>query len=194
MSQVNSLFHSRSTHRNVGRPIKLHCVSDIIHGNNGDQESWAIETVCRILGYAVPKSKGCQEFRELLEYVWELDNRHWKVWMSVRLFPSLSVAKGGFLSRIFFPWWLEPPRRTTNCLRTVLSYATVVPHFIGCHILHSYKHCITIFAIAGNKKQSRLFTRPIFPCVAMMEKAQFLSWDTQIANSSTGIYHRSMDK
>jgi len=27
------------------------CVSDIIHGNNGDQESWAIKAVCRKLGY-----------------------------------------------------------------------------------------------------------------------------------------------
>ena len=39
----------------------------------------------------------------------------------------------------------------TKWLRTTLSCATVVPHFIWCHMLHSYKHYITIFAIAGNK-------------------------------------------
>ena len=34
---VNSLFHSHSTCWNVGKPIRLHCISDIIRGNNGDQ-------------------------------------------------------------------------------------------------------------------------------------------------------------
>ena len=49
---MNSLFHSHSAHRNVGRPIRLRCISDIIHGNNGDQESRVIEAVYRRLGYA----------------------------------------------------------------------------------------------------------------------------------------------
>jgi len=40
----------------VGRPIMLRCTSEVIHGNNGDQESWAIEAVCRTLGYAVLKT------------------------------------------------------------------------------------------------------------------------------------------
>jgi len=34
----------------------LRCTSEVIHGNNGDQESWAIEAVCRTLGYAVLKT------------------------------------------------------------------------------------------------------------------------------------------
>jgi len=46
---VNSLFHSHSLHWNVGGPIRLLCKSDVLHGNNGDQESWAIKAVCRRL-------------------------------------------------------------------------------------------------------------------------------------------------
>ena len=49
---VNGLFRSRSLRRNVGSSIRLLCESDVIHVSNGDQESWAIETVCRRLGYA----------------------------------------------------------------------------------------------------------------------------------------------
>ena len=49
---VNGLLCSRSLRWNVGSPIRLLCESDVIHGNNGDQESWAIEAVCRSLGYA----------------------------------------------------------------------------------------------------------------------------------------------
>ena len=52
IGRVNSLFRSRSLRQNVGGPIRLLCKSDVIHGNNGDQESWAIEAVCRRLGYA----------------------------------------------------------------------------------------------------------------------------------------------
>ena len=37
---------------NVSGPIRLLCERDVIHGNNGDQESWAIEAVCRRLGCA----------------------------------------------------------------------------------------------------------------------------------------------
>jgi len=55
---VNSLFHSNSTCQNVGGPIRLHCVSDVIHGNNRDQEklsdhdSMQGTRLCRELGYA----------------------------------------------------------------------------------------------------------------------------------------------
>jgi len=46
-SLVNGLLHSHSTCWNVGRQMKLHCISDIILGNNGDQESLVMR-----LGYA----------------------------------------------------------------------------------------------------------------------------------------------
>ena len=36
---VNGLSHSCSICQNVGGPIRLHCISDVIHRNNGDQES-----------------------------------------------------------------------------------------------------------------------------------------------------------
>jgi len=48
---VNGLFRSRSLCQNIGGPVRLLCESDIIHGANGNQESWAIEAVCRRLGY-----------------------------------------------------------------------------------------------------------------------------------------------
>ena len=35
---VNSLFQSRSICRNVGRPIRLCCIRDVLHGNNSNQE------------------------------------------------------------------------------------------------------------------------------------------------------------
>ena len=41
---VNGLFHSCSTNWNAG-----HCMCDVMHGNNGNQESWVIEVVCRRL-------------------------------------------------------------------------------------------------------------------------------------------------
>ena len=47
---VNSLFLSRSLRRNVGSPIRLLCEIDVLPRNNGDQESWVIEAVCRRLG------------------------------------------------------------------------------------------------------------------------------------------------
>ena len=48
--QVNSLFRSHSLRRNVGGPMRLICEIDALHRNNGDQESRAIEAVCRRLG------------------------------------------------------------------------------------------------------------------------------------------------
>ena len=45
------IFRSRSLRRNVGGPVRLLCESDVIHGANGNQETWAIEAVCRRLGY-----------------------------------------------------------------------------------------------------------------------------------------------
>ena len=58
-----------------------------------------------------------------------------------------------FLGSSFLGDWNLQGRQifVTKCLRTALSCATVVPHFIWWHILHSYKHYVTIFAIVGNE-------------------------------------------
>jgi len=51
-------------------------------------------------------------------------------------------------------WQSEPPGRqifATKCLRTALLCVTVVPHFIWCHILHSCKCYVKIFAIVRNE-------------------------------------------
>ena len=134
------LFHSHSARQNVGGPIRLHCVSDIIilYRNNGSQESWAIEAVCRRLGLR----EGCQEFHEWLGCVWELDNWQWKVWMAVRLLQSLSVAERGF-----FPGWLF----AMTSLRTALSCATEVPLVTWCHKSQSYKRYVTVFETTENE-------------------------------------------
>jgi len=74
---VNDLFHSCSTHRNVGGPIRLCCISDVVYGNNGTQESWVMEAVCRRLKLHRTETRsqeGCQEFHEWLGYVRELDS------------------------------------------------------------------------------------------------------------------------
>jgi len=47
-SLVNSLFCFCSTCWNAGKPIRLCCITDVIHGNNCDQ---VIKAVCRRLGY-----------------------------------------------------------------------------------------------------------------------------------------------
>ena len=89
---------------NVGGPIRLLCENDVIHRNNGAQESWAIEAVCRRLGYAGLKpasEKAVRSFansRDVLR-AW-IVNCEWKVWMPVRLLQSLSVAER---ARCFFP-------------------------------------------------------------------------------------------
>ena len=77
---------------------------------------------------------------------------------------SLSL-KEVFPSRIFFPWWLEPLRKTifaTNCLRTALSCTEVVSHFIYIHYVIYYipTNVTSIFATTGMKR-NRPFTRPI---------------------------------
>ena len=62
---------------------------------------------------------------------------------------SFSVPKRGFLYRIFFPCVLaigtsEKTIFATKCLRTVLSYATIVPHFTLQTLHHN-------FATAGSE-------------------------------------------
>ena len=94
---VNGLFRSCSLRQNVGGPIRLLCESDVIHGNNGDQEGWAIEAICRRLGYAGLKPAGEKAVRCFANSLdtWKLVNREWKVWMQVRLLQSLSLAERG---------------------------------------------------------------------------------------------------
>ena len=53
---VNGLFHSRSLCWNVGGPIRLLCQSDIMHGNNGNQERM---NACKIAPESLCCSKRC---------------------------------------------------------------------------------------------------------------------------------------
>ena len=112
---VNSLFHSPSTCWNVGRPIRLHCVSDTIHGNNGDQESWVIEAVCKTLGYTGLKPDHKKAVRSFVN--------SWEVFKSLKTgserLNASKIAKEKllsptevFLSRIFCLWWLKHPKET----------------------------------------------------------------------------------
>ena len=149
---VNGLFHSRSLRQNVGGPIRLLCESDVIHGNNGNQESWAIEAVYRRSGYAGLKPSREKAVRSFVNG-WDV-LRASQPWME-SLNASLSLQEV-FLSRTVIPCWLEPPGKTIfamKCLGMMLSCATVVPHFIWCHILHSYKRYVTIFAPAENENR-----------------------------------------
>ena len=98
---------------------------------------------------------------------WELVNHEWIVWTQDCSRVSLSL-KEVFLSRIIIPWWSEPPGKTrlaTKCLRTALSCATVVPHYVWCHniILHSYKYYVTISTTAGNENGIGRSPDPFFP-------------------------------
>lgn len=67
---MNGLFHSGSTRWNVGEPIRLHCISNIIDGSNGDENA---EQLSRRLGYTglkVDHQKGVRSFvndRDVLE-------------------------------------------------------------------------------------------------------------------------------
>jgi len=90
---IKSLFHSwfNGTHGDVGGPIRLRCISDIIHGNNGNQERWVIEATRRRLGYAGLKpnhKKAVKEYGELLGCVCEFCQPAMEDWMPVRLLPS----------------------------------------------------------------------------------------------------------
>ena len=144
-------------------------VKYLLHGNNGDQESWAIEAVRRRLGYTGLKpdhKKAIRSFRNGRDVL-----RACQMWMdrlnASKIAPE-SIAEKGFLSRIVISWRSEPPGKTifaTKCLRMALSCATVVPHFIWCHILHSYKCYVTIFCNCRERKRNRPSTTPIFPCV-----------------------------
>ena len=86
---------------------------------------------------------------------WELVNHEWTVWMPARLLQSLSVAERGVSFQDCRSLAIRnlQGRHTfaTKCLRMALSCATVVPHFIWCVILQSYKRYVTIFAIVGNE-------------------------------------------
>jgi len=97
--------------------------------------------------------EGCQEFRERLGCVESLSTMNGQFECQQDCSRVSLSLKEVFLSRIVVPWWSEPQIFATKCLRTALSCATVVPHFIWCHILHSNKRYITIFAIAGNEME-----------------------------------------
>ena len=138
-------------------PIRLLCEGDLIHGNNGDQERWAIDAECRRLGYAGLKpdhEKAVRSFGNSRNVL-----RACQPWMdslnASKIAPeSLCRWKRFFFLGSSFLGDQNLMRRqifATKCLRTALSCARVVPHFIQSHILHSYKRYVTIFAIMGNE-------------------------------------------
>ena len=98
---------------------------------------------------------------------WELVNCEWTVWMPARLLQSLSVAERGvsFQDRHFLAIGTSREDNLCNeCLRMALSRATVVPHFIWCHILQSYKRYVTIFATTTNENGIGHSPDQFFPC------------------------------
>ena len=148
---MNDLFYSHSLCRNVGGPIRLVCESDVIHRNNGDWESRAIEAVCRRLGYTGLKPdhenavRSLGNGRDVLRAC-----QPWTDSLNASKIAPESLCRWKrcfFLGSSFLGDWNLQGRR----LRTALSCATVVSHFIWCHILLSYKRYITIFAIVGNE-------------------------------------------
>ena len=114
---VNGLFHSRSTLQYVGRPIRLCCVSEVIHGNNGDQESWVIKAVLRRLGYTVLKPEHEKTDRNLMNSQDVFENLQSTVETvnASKIAPVTPSLKGFFSFQIFFPWQSEPPRKTNLC-------------------------------------------------------------------------------
>ena len=96
--------------------------------NNGEQESWAIEAVCRRLGYAGLKpdhEKAVRSFGNSRDVL-----RACQPWMhslnASKIAPVSLSLKEVFLSRIVIPWWSESPGK--------IIFATVVPHIIWGHI------------------------------------------------------------
>jgi len=110
--------------------------------------------------------EGCQEFRERSGCVESLSTVNGP-FESQQDCSRVSLSlKQVFFSRIVVSWWSEPPRKTifaTKCLRMALSCATVVPHFIRCHVtlLQALHHN---FCNCRERKWNRPFTRPIFLC------------------------------
>ena len=125
------------------RTLRLRCVSDVIHWNNVDQESWVTEAVCRRLGYTGLNADHEKAVRNFMN--------GWRAWQ-----PTVESLNGSEIAPeslnmnefSFQDLWVEPPRKTifaTKCLRMALSCATVVPHFTWCHILHSYERSISFW-------------------------------------------------
>jgi len=118
----------------------------------GHQEIWVTEAVCGRLGYA-----GLKPITRKQSGVSWTVGMCWRAWQLT--VESLNASK--FAPESLCHWefclarrWSEPLRKTIfamKCLRMTLSCPTIVPHFIWCHILHSYKHYITIIGNAGNE-------------------------------------------
>ena len=82
--------------------------------------------------------EGCQEFKEWSGCLSTVNGQFKCQQDCSRVSLSLKEV---FLSRIVVPWRSEPLGKTvfaTKCLRTALLCATVVPHFIWCHVYFFY--------------------------------------------------------
>ena len=100
---------------------------------------------------------------------WELVNREWTVWMPARLLQSLSVKESGVSFQDHHFLAIRSSREDNLC--NEMSQDSI----IMCHsssTLYMMSYVTFLQALRHNfcnrreQKWNRLFTRPIFPCVA----------------------------
>jgi len=164
---VNSLFLSRSLCRNIGGPIRLLCETDVIHRNNGDHKSWAIEAVCRRLGYTGLKpdhEKAVRSFRNGQDVL-----RACQPWMdslnASKIAPkSLCRWKRCFFPGLSFLGNQKPPGKTDLC-NEMSQDGVIVCHSSSTLYMMSY---ITIlrhnFCNSGERKWNGHSPDQFFPC------------------------------
>ena len=90
--------------------------------------------------------EGCQEFRERSGCVESLSTMNGQFECQQDCSRVFLLLKEVFLSRIVVPGRLELQIFATKCLRTALSYATVVPHFIHVYMM-SYNIIAFLYAL-----------------------------------------------
>ena len=166
---VKGLFRSRFLHQNVGGPIRLLCESDVLHRNNGDQESWAIKAVCRRLHYTGLKpdhEKAIRSFRNGREVL-----RTCQPWMdrlnANKIAPGSITENGVTFQDCRF--LAIRTSREDNLYNEVSQDGITVCH--SSSTLYMMSHITFLQALRHNfcncreQKWNKPFTRPIFPCV-----------------------------
>ena len=99
---------------------------------------------------------------------WELVNRKWKVWMSVRLLQSLSVAERGVSFQDCRLLAIGASREDDLC-NDVSQDGVIVIVCYSSSTLYMMSYITFLQALRHNfcnrreRKQNRPFTRPIFP-------------------------------
>ena len=137
-SLVKVLFSFDSS---LGSPIRLHCKSVVLHGNNGNQESKAIKGKCRTLGYTGLKPD-CKNAVVIFVNDQEVfvslptGSRSLETWDASKIIP---VSHWRWHPELFIPWYLELLRKitsSTECLSTALS-CTMIVLYLTWHHIHS---------------------------------------------------------